>query len=52
MVQGHVFQEHFTPLKEYYISILIADHKRQWAEKHKKTVTKEIAKINQENKSL
>ena len=46
------FKEHFAPLKEYYISILIADHKRQWAEKYKKTATKEIAKINQENKSL
>lgn len=46
------FKEHFTPLKEYYISILIADHKRQWAEKHRKTAIKKIAKINQENKSL
>jgi|TARA_B100000073_G_scaffold341057_2_gene341786 hypothetical protein len=51
------FKEHFTPLKDYYISILIAEHKRQWSEKYlsekpKKTATKEIAKINQENKSL
>ena len=43
------FKEHFTLLKDYYTSMLIADHKRQWDERIKKTQIKKIAKINQEN---
>ena len=43
------FKDHFTLLKDYYVSVLIADHKRQWDEKNKKTQIQKIAKINQEN---
>ena len=51
------FKEHFSLLKDYYISILLGDHKRQWdkkgeRERHKETTTFKIAKINQENKPL
>jgi len=43
------FKDHFTMLKDYYISMLIADHKRQWDKKTKRHKLKKIAKINQEN---
>ena len=43
------FKDHFTLLKDYYVSVLIADHKRQWDKKNKKTQIQKIAKINQEN---
>ena len=51
------FKEHFSLLKDYYISILLGDHKRQWdkkgeRERNKETTTFKIAKINQENKPL
>ena len=47
--RGTNFKDHFTLLKDYFISTLIADHKSQWDKKHKETQIKKIAKINQEN---
>lgn len=37
------FREHFHPIEDYYIYVLLIDHKRQW-DKHKK-----IAMLNQAN---
>lgn len=40
------FKDHFSVIRDYYISFLLIDHKRQWDEKAKK---EKLATLNQEN---